>query len=323
MPIYRGNTELSTVFRGNTELNKIFRGNNEVFDGVTFVDANFLLVAGGAGGGRNSGASGEGGGGAGGIRTSYGSCSGGGCGAESNFVFNKGVTYTFTVGAGGGYCREGNVSCIEGSDITNVSTFGGGRGSSGDPLSNYRAFPGGSGGGEGGSGPRVATGCPGCACEGFAGGNKVSYSQGGGGGGGGSEAGEDAAPSSQAGDGGDGLCVSIEGTSIVYAGGGGGSALGPASCGWPNYGNGGTGGGGRGGSQEPGRECATSGEANKGAGGGGMGVCGQNPGQGGSGVVVIRIPTSKYSGTTSGSPTVTTNGSDTILKYTGTGTYTH
>jgi hypothetical protein len=34
------------------------------------------------------------------------------------------------------------------------------------------------------------------------------------------------------------------------------------------------------------------------------------------------MPTSSYSGTTTGSPTVTTSGSDTILKYTGSGTYT-
>jgi len=32
--------------------------------------------------------------------------------------------------------------------------------------------------------------------------------------------------------------------------------------------------------------------------------------------------TSKYTGTTTGSPTVTTSGSYTILTYTGTGTYT-
>jgi hypothetical protein len=32
--------------------------------------------------------------------------------------------------------------------------------------------------------------------------------------------------------------------------------------------------------------------------------------------------TSNYTGTTTGSPTVTTNGSDTILKFTSSGTYT-
>jgi hypothetical protein len=39
-------------------------------------------------------------------------------------------------------------------------------------------------------------------------------------------------------------------------------------------------------------------------------------------VVILRLPTSKYSGTTSGSPTVTTCGACTIIKFTGTGTFT-
>jgi hypothetical protein len=42
----------------------------------------------------------------------------------------------------------------------------------------------------------------------------------------------------------------------------------------------------------------------------------------GGGVVILRMLTSKYSGTTTGSPTVTTDGTDTILTYTGSGTYT-
>ena len=42
---------------------------------------------------------------------------------------------------------------------------------------------------------------------------------------------------------------------------------------------------------------------------------------GGSGVVILRMPTDKYSGTTTGSPTVTTSGSDTILTFTGSGSY--
>jgi hypothetical protein len=36
----------------------------------------------------------------------------------------------------------------------------------------------------------------------------------------------------------------------------------------------------------------------------------------------LSIPTSNYSGTTTGSPTVTTNGSYTVLTYTSSGTYT-
>jgi len=39
--------------------------------------------------------------------------------------------------------------------------------------------------------------------------------------------------------------------------------------------------------------------------------------------VVIRLNTSDYSGTTTGSPTVTTDGVYTILEYTGSGTYVH
>jgi hypothetical protein len=39
-------------------------------------------------------------------------------------------------------------------------------------------------------------------------------------------------------------------------------------------------------------------------------------------VVILRITTSTYSGTTSGSPTVTTSGTDTILTYNGSGSYT-
>jgi hypothetical protein len=47
-----------------------------------------------------------------------------------------------------------------------------------------------------------------------------------------------------------------------------------------------------------------------------------NGGNGGSGRVVLRIPTVAYSGTTTGSPTVTTSGLNTILTYTASGTYT-
>ena len=43
---------------------------------------------------------------------------------------------------------------------------------------------------------------------------------------------------------------------------------------------------------------------------------------GGSGIIILRMATSDYSGTTTGSPTVTTISSDTILTFTGTGTYT-
>jgi hypothetical protein len=38
--------------------------------------------------------------------------------------------------------------------------------------------------------------------------------------------------------------------------------------------------------------------------------------------VVLKIPTSNYSGTTTGSPTVVTSGSNTVLTYASSGTYT-
>ena len=59
-----------------------------------------------------------------------------------------------------------------------------------------------------------------------------------------------------------------------------------------------------------------------GGGGGGQNFPPGGGGNGGTGVVFLRIPTSKYSGTTAGTPTVTTDGADTVLKYTGSGSYT-
>jgi hypothetical protein len=51
-------------------------------------------------------------------------------------------------------------------------------------------------------------------------------------------------------------------------------------------------------------------------GGGGAGK------DGGDGCVILRLPTADYSGTSTGSPAVTTDGSYTILNFTASGTYT-
>jgi hypothetical protein len=39
-------------------------------------------------------------------------------------------------------------------------------------------------------------------------------------------------------------------------------------------------------------------------------------------VVILSVPTANYTGTTTGSPTITTSGSDTIIKFTASGSYT-
>lgn len=62
---------------------------------------------------------------------------------------------------------------------------------------------------------------------------------------------------------------------------------------------------------------------NTGYGSGGNGGRPSNVGSNGvQGAVIIRIPTAAYSGTTSGSPTVTTSGNFTIITFTSTGSYT-
>jgi hypothetical protein len=65
-----------------------------------------------------------------------------------------------------------------------------------------------------------------------------------------------------------------------------------------------------------------AGTTNTGGGGGG-GRDGPG-GNGGSGVAILSVPTSNYTGLVTGSPVVTTSGSNTIISFTtvGSGTYT-
>jgi hypothetical protein len=81
-------------------------------------------------------------------------------------------------------------------------------------------------------------------------------------------------------------------------------------------------GGGQGGGSPNGAVGQPGSSNTGGGGGGGAGGFTVNGGNGGSGRVVIRVPTSAYSGTTTGSPTVTTDGSYTVVKFTSSGTYT-
>ena len=115
------------------------------------------------------------------------------------------------------------------------------------------------------------------------------------------------------------------------SGGGGGDTNGTGGAGTTNQGfagktsDGGYAGGGEGGggnATNPTGNGGTGGANTGGGGGGGAVSAPRNGGAGGSGVVVLRMPTSSYSGTTSGSPTVATSGSDTIITFNASGSYT-
>jgi hypothetical protein len=259
--------------------------------------AEYLVVAGGGAGGSNHG----GGGGAGGLLTNFGG---------SAITLNPGTVYTATVGGGGtgsssaSAGADGTNSVLSGSDITDVTSTGGGGGGQ------YNGVAGRAGGSGGGGGTGSGAGGSGTSPQGNDGGAGTAYSapyySGGGGGGAGAVG---TAGGAQP-DGGAGSSNSITGSGVFYAGGGGG-----VSDGTP--GSGGNGGGGAAG--KPGN--GTSGTANTGGGGGGA-QAPDTTGSGGTGVVILRVATTNYSGTTSGSPTVSADGTDTIIKFTGNGTYT-
>ena len=111
---------------------------------------------------------------------------------------------------------------------------------------------------------------------------------------------------------------SITGSAVFYAGGGGAT-----------NGPGGQGGGGFGFAYGQ-AQTGQSGQANTGGGGGSSGggvhspqTAQAKPGtSGGSGVVILKIPASKYTGQTTGSPTVSDSGAFKVLKYTGSGSLT-
>ncbi len=275
------------------------------------VTVDFLCVAGGGGGGSDRG----GGGGAGGYRNSFSSeTSGGGGSSETALALTIGVQYTITVGGGGAAAgvspatkgTSGSDSSIAGTGITTVTSVGGGGGGSGFGSPLDTGLNGGSGGGgAGNSAPGSGT-----SNQGFNGGPANPTSSGGGGA-------AEAGGADGAAFGGDGLSSSITGSGVFRGGGGGSNRDGTSG------GTGGDGGGGNGGKTNPGGS-AQSATANTGGGGGGGG--GNSPQRdgatGGSGVVILRVAASSYPGTTSGSPTVSDDGSDKVLVYNSSGSYT-
>lgn len=273
--------------------------NNTANVSANIITASYLIVAGGGGGAGNGG----GGGGAGGLLT-------------GTTTLNPGTVYTATVGGGGGVYTQGTNSTFTGL----TTAVGGGRGGS----VNYGNAAGGSGG-SGGGGQGYAGGSGGAGTTGQ--GNNGGYGAniggigGAGGGGGAGAAGTNIGGGWTGGAGGSGSANSITGSSVYYAGGGGGGGGGGDNAGYG--GAGGAGGGGYGGGWTGSSAYnPASGSANTGGGGGGGLAGGQTPGSGGSGVIIISVPTASYSGTKTGSPTITTSGSNTIIKFTSSGTYT-
>ena len=284
-------------------------GINEGTDALSLppYSIDFLVVAGGGGGG---GQQGGGGGGAGGYRTSTQSIS-------------IGTVITATVGDGGvgtsaATANSGSNSSISGSGLTTITSNGGGGGGRGEGPNSTEGGNGGSGGGGGGqTGSQTFVGGSGntpstSPSQGNNGGGNTTSANYGAGGGGGANAVGANGTGSNSGNGGNGTASSITGSSVTYAGGGGGAQTTSGAT----LGSGGTGGGGAGTSS-----TGTNGTANTGGGaGGGAGM--SNGGNGGKGVVILSVPTASYSGTSTGSPTITTSGANTILQFNGSGSYT-
>jgi hypothetical protein len=277
----------------------------------------YLVIAGGGGGGTGiySNARG-GGGGAGGYRCSViGEKSGGLSNAESPLLLTTGTSYTVQVGTGGqgglstGSDDQFKILATRGSDsvFSTITSTGGG------PGGEYWMHPtaitshsGGSGGGGGtseNSGGNFHLAGTGVSGQGFAGGDGVGYNgsnSAAGGGGAGSVGQSSASTGSTGGNGGLGIVSSITGFAIARAGGGGGG-------GTSGFGIGNSGGG-NGAVAAPGQ----SGTPNTGGGGGGGGdtgglvSTGWSGGDGGSGVIILKYPSS-YSIVSSGSLVLNTD----------------
>jgi hypothetical protein len=263
----------------------------------------YLIVAGGGGGGEDGYyGSGGGGGGAGGFISS----------SITGIPANSSTVYAISVGSGGvGTFNHGAGTNGNNSSISGVATAIGGGGGGG-----YNDKPGKNGGSGGGSafGETAGTGVAG---QGNNGGSANGNTNGGGG----------AGSSTTSANGGIGAISTlitpaislansigeVSGSDVYFSGGGGGKS-----------GSGGLGGGANGCSSNPGctSNAAISGLQNSGGGGGVSLRYGTNGGAGGSGVVILRMPTGAYSGNVTGSPIVEVDGTDTILIYTGSGTYT-
>lgn len=292
--IVRYNSEID-LYEGyiNGAWHKFLTANQNVFS------MDYVLVAGGGAGGNGGVAmlSAGAGGGGGIIRSSV----------LGQFSMTPGTTYNIVVGAGG---ASGSTS---GSNTTafGFTAVGGGRGGT---FGSTSGLAGGSGGGAGSI--AGAVGGAGTSGQGFAGAGPTGASSGGGGG---------ASAAASGLNGGAGVSSALTGSTIYYSGGGGGGAYDGASGGIAGVGGAGTGGDSQFVTRNGGNGTANTG----GGGGGGSTLQSTNGaegvgsgGNGGSGVVVLSIPTDRYTGTKTGSPLVSTFGSNTLLTFQSSGSYT-
>lgn len=338
MPLYKGTAEITggKLYKGTTEIMNVYKGTTSVFQST--YSADFLVVAGGGGGANGINSSDPGGaGGAGGLRTSYGSNSGGGASAESALTLTPGTVYTITVGYGGNlpprssnHGSNGGPSSIVGSNITDITTFGGGGGGRSGTGAGYAGGSG--GGGSHASGYGSVGGGAGTANQGFAGAGPYEGATfhgaqcgGGGAGSGGGYLHWSTSIGNYNGIGGAGLVVNILNATNAAA-----ASVGEVYSGNVWYAQGGhSGGGGQNGTTGAygggGAPNGSGGVNNTGGGCGGKISGGYNSynARGGSGVVMLRIPTTSYSGTTTGSSVLTyTEGTDTVVVFKDSGTYT-
>jgi len=277
--------------------------------------ADFLIIAGGGGGGNGYG----GGGGAGGYRNSYASeSSGGGGSTESDMSITTGATYTVTIGAKGtggptygSFGSAGGTSSIVGTGV-NLSSVGGGPGGYNADVDQSSTTTGGCGGGGGAAtGATGATPGNGTTNQGYGGGAGATAGTGYGGGGGGGVGVAGTAYSGGGGNGGNGLSSSITGSAVTRAGGGGAGS-------WTGEGGTASGGSGGGGTGATNVQAGGNATASTGSGGGGAGTA---AGNGADGLVIVRMATANYSGVTTGSPSVATDGSDTVITFTASGSF--
>jgi hypothetical protein len=267
-----GETDISST--AHTDALGVYTGSGtHAFHAPVGGEVSYLVVAGGGGGANDAG----GGGGAGGV-------------LSGRATLLAGPS-TITVGAGGTRSTGGPATNGGDSSALGLTAVGGGRGAAeaiSDPAQND-ARTGGSGGGGGAlafSTGKVLPGQAGVAGQGNAGGDGNGLHRGNGGiGGGGGGAGEPGNTDGQ-GAGGDGAPAALAGTVVIYGGGGAGNNFSNTLA----TGLGGTGGGGSSlnGATVDGGLARKHGRPNTGGGGASQSGAWGVPGDGGSGLVIVR-----------------------------------